>query len=428
MNYIFWLSRMTTPTINSVFLQQLDYAKKLLTISPTEDKLLKDIPNQLNSLIISICHQFSYPVVDIVPVGSSQRQTYLPGNRDIDIFVRLDTADRSMLEQFASQVIPAIASSLHTSFEIKYAENPYGVILYPLPDSQELISIDIVVTIWLKDQLKLDKILPISGMARTPFHMFYLQEHIRGLEEEVRLFKYWAKQKKLYRQSGFTGFISELLIIIFDSFQNILSQADEICSLTYDFHDRSPKSLRKKFANFPMILMDPVDSNRNAAAGIHGVLGSFHLQRFTRLAHESLIDPSTLWSEYSLSGIVFTLKITFSKNITVKNDEEYYSRIIKVLGLIYRALFDQEIIIQDALIDVKDSTLSFTTNSSGGGILQVKGPPVHMPDHAKKFQENNPDWRTENGFYWSTKQQLTVQEIVYRKINNPDFVHDIYFI
>ena len=419
---------MTFPSPSSDFFQQLALGKQKLAISSDEDHLLRDIPSQLSPLIISICKHLNYPVIDIVPVGSSQRQTYLPGNRDIDIFVRLDTSDRSMLEQFASQAIPAIASSLHTSYEIKYAENPYGVIQYPLPDSKEFIPIDVVVTIWLKDQQELPKILSISGMARTPFHMFYLQQHIKGLEEEVRLFKYWSKQKKLYRQSGFTGFISELLIIIFGSFQDILLKAESISSLTYDFHGRDPKILRKKFANFPLILMDPVDNNRNAAAGIHGILGDFHLKRFTRLAQESLSDPSTLWSEFFLSGIVFTLKIVFSETISIKNDEEYYSRIIKVLGLVFRALFDQEIIILDALIDVKSSSLSFSTNTSGGGVLKVKGPPTHLMDHAKKFQETNPDFWVENGFYWSSKQQLTVQETILTKIINPDLLDQIYFI
>ena len=419
---------MSVPPSSSLFDQQLDLGRKIVTISPSEDQLLRNIPSQLEPLIFAICKRFSYPIVDIIPVGSSQRQTYLPGNRDIDIFVRLNTHDRSLLENFASQIIPAIASALNTSFEIKYAENPYGVILYPISGTQEVISIDIVVTIWIKNKQNLKTILPISGMARTPFHMFYLQQQIKGLEEEVRLFKYWTKQKKLYRQSGFTGFISELLIIIFGSFSSVLNKADDIASLTYDFHGRSNKSLRKKFANFPMILMDPVDSNRNAAAGIHGVLGDFHLRRFTKLAQESLTKPETLWQEYSLSGNLFILKIEFAPDLSIKNDEEYYSRIIKVLGLVFRALQEQEILLQDAIIDVKSSTLSFNTDTIGGGTLRIKGPPVHLTDHVNKFKENNPHSWLEEGFYWTSKQQSTVKDIILTKINNSDILQSLYFI
>ncbi len=419
---------MTNPPTNSTFNQQLKLAKKELTISPSEDKLLKDIPSQLSPLIVSVCKKFSYPIVDIIPVGSSQRQTYLPGNRDIDIFVRINTSERSMLENFASQVIPALAKALNTTYELKYAENPYGVIQYPLSNSQEFIPIDIVVTIWLEDEKDLSNILPLSGMARTPFHMFYLSTHIKGHEEEVRLFKYWTKQKKLYRQSGFTGFITELLVIIFGSFQNILDKADEIATLTYDFHGRSSKKLRKKFSSSPMILMDPVDSNRNAAAGIHGILGSFHLHRFTFLAHESLANPSSLWKEYTLSGNLFTLKIQFKESLSIKNDEEYYSRIIKILGLAYRALQDQEITMLDAIIDVSSSTLSFTTNTIGGNSIRIKGPPVHLEEHVKKFQAHNPNYWTENGFYWSSKPQLTVNQTINTKINNADLLQSLYFI
>ena len=420
-----WIFPMDSSDTSSLFNQQLKIGKKFVAITPEEDQLLKKIPTLLKPLIIQTCEQFNLPVVDIVPVGSSQRQTYLPGNRDIDIFVRLDTQERSLLENFASEVISALAKALKTTFEIKYAENPYGVIYYPLPDSSEYISVDVVVTIWSADTSNLPAILKISGMARTPFHMFYLEQHITGLEEEVRLFKYWTKQKKLYRQSGFTGFISELLIIIYGSFQQVLTKADEISSLTYDFHGRDVKKLRKKYANYPMILIDPIDKNRNAAAGIHGVLGHLHLNRFSRLAQESLTKPETLWQAYNLSGIVFTLKISFLSTIEIKNEEEYYSRIIKILGLVVRALQDQQLTVLDAIIDVSDSTLSFTTDSAGGNFLLIKGPPTHLTDHVTSFLEKNEDVWIEKEFYWAKKQQLTVQEIIKQKVILPDLLQSM---
>jgi tRNA nucleotidyltransferase (CCA-adding enzyme) len=410
------------------FIQQLDLGRQRVSIISSEDHFLKNIPSRLESTILNSCRSFSLPVVDIVPVGSSQRQTYLPGNRDIDIFVRLDTSDRSLLENFASLVIPSLASSLHATYEIKYAENPYGTLFYPFSESEEVIAIDIVVTIWIPSQELLPKILPLSGMARTPFHMFYLKEKIKGLEEEVRLFKLWSKQKKLYRQSGFTGFISELLIIIFGSFSSILSKASEIASFTYDFHGRSLTSVKKKFFNYPIVLIDPVDPNRNAAAGIHGVLGDFHLARFKRVALESISNPDTLWEEYVLQGFVFNLKIDFTSEISIKNNEEYYSRIIKVLGLLYRALFDSQIEMLDAIIDVSTSTLSFTTNSLGGTFILVKGPPVHLNDHVQKFISSNPEHWIEKGFYWTKKPQMSVQELTLTKLSHAEAIKNLLFI
>lgn len=408
--------------------QHIMSGKIIVAITDEEDKILKLIPVKLQPLIITTCKHFNLPVVDTVPVGSSQRRTYLPGNRDIDIFVRFDTRDRSLLENFASQVIPTLAQILKTSYEIKYAENPYGVIQYPLDQSGDYISIDIVATIWLASEADLLSILPLSGMARTPFHMFYLEQHIKGLEEEVRLFKYWAKQKKLYRQSGFTGFISELLIIIYESFTNLLTKSDEIATLTYDFHNRNLKKLRKKYVNFPMILIDPVDPNRNAAAGIHGILGTLHLRRFVNLAKKSLLSPESIWNEYDLSGNVFTLKLVFLTSIEIKNDEEYYSRIIKILGLVFRALEEQQIVLLDAIIDVSTSTLSFTTDSVGGGFIRIKGPPAHLTDHVERYLKSNHNSWLEEGFYWSKKHQLTVQDIVAKKIHIPDLLQSITFI
>ena len=83
---------------------------------------------------------------------------------------------------------------------------------------------------------------------------------------------------------------------------------------------------------------------------------------------------------------------------------------------------------QDAIIDVKTSTLSFITDTIGGGRLLIKGPPTHLPDHVNKFKENNPHSWLEEGFYWSSKQQSTVKDIILTKVNNSDILQSLYFI
>ena len=398
--------------LTSELFNQLEKGKKNILITEEEALLLKEIPKKVEPIIFACCEMLSYPVKDIVPVGSSQRNTYLPGNRDIDLFVRFDTKDRLILEKFAENAIPLIASELRTTYEIKYAENPFGVINYLL-DRNEFIKIDIVATIWIAEVSELPEILKISGMARTPFHSMYLKNTIIGLEEEIRLLKYWMKQKKLYRQAGFTGFIVELLIIIYKSFISVLEHRDEMLNLIHDFFKRTPAQLTKKFPNFPIIIIDPIDKNRNAAAGIHGILGQLHLNRFHKLASMSLEQPETLWQEYNISGeMKFIIEIIFLESVTIKNEDEHYSRLIKVISLINRALKESEIEILDALIDLDSFKIELQTDTLGNGKIKRKGPPILSTNNVNKFLQKNSDCWQENGYYWTFEAQKSTSDII----------------
>lgn len=399
------------------FQDQLEKCKQLVIINQEEIDLLLSIPRKLEPIILKSCNQFNFPIKDIVPVGSSQRKTFLPRSRDIDIFVRFDTRDRKFLEQFAEQIIPVIADQLKTTYEIKYAENPYGVIHLPLENGEDIISIDLVATFWIHDEKLLQDVLKLSGMARTPFHTFFLNKKIKGLEEEVRLLKYWAKQKKLYRQSGFTGFIIELLILIYGSFQSVLENAREISTLIYDFNNRQEFKLRDMFKKHPIIIIDPIDENRNAAAGIHGILGDLHLKRFILLAQHSINDPESLCKEYNLNGHVFILKLKFKDDIKIKNEDEHYSRFGRILGTIFRSLKLKTVDIIDAIISVKSSTISITTNTNGGDFIIKKGPPIKFKDNCDKFRKKNPETWKENGFLWSKIPQKTVKELLNLKLS-----------
>ena len=131
--------------------------RKSVEISNEESNLLISIPRQLKLKITHICVQLGFPIKDIVPVGSSQRKTFLPGSRDIDIFVRFDTKERSYLVEFAENAIPLIAKQLKCNYTIKYAENPFGILHYSI-DDKKIIDIDVVATIFIQDTKELIKI------------------------------------------------------------------------------------------------------------------------------------------------------------------------------------------------------------------------------------------------------------------------------
>ena len=127
-----------------------------------------------------------------------------------------------------------------------------------------------------------------------------------------------------------------------------------------------------------------------------------------------------MWTDFNLSGHVFSVIITFASEITIKNDEERYSRLGKMLGNLYRELKDNDIELLDGLIHLPDSSIHFSTNSLGGHEIDKKGPPTKLQENAEKFKLNNDQVWIEHGYYWAKTRQKTVTQIIQERMQvNP---------
>lgn len=406
---------------------------RLTTPTSKEIHLIKKVLSLIKPIIFSICHNKQLPIQDIIPVGSSQRQTFLPGQADVDLFVRFTTRNRQILIDFAENIIPELANQLGINFEIRYAENPYGRIFVPqnerffdnisASDSHptvqpysEFLPVDIVATIWIPSSDDLADILKISGMARTPFHGFFLEKHIKGLEAEARLFKYWCKLNAFYGQSGFTGFLTELLTIIYGSFQHILAHANDISTLCYDFHKRPRADLTQLFASQDIIIIDPIDPNRNAAAGIHGILGTFKMARFVAQADLAFDQPELLWKKFVLQPPYLEITITFSDTISIKNDDEAYLRLGRIVSTLDGNFKQAAITINDALIFPTKLLIQLSLSTYSAQKIQRRGPPSNFKKNITAFRLKHPDaWEAE-GYYWTWTQYPSATDLAIKTL------------
>jgi tRNA nucleotidyltransferase (CCA-adding enzyme) len=189
-------------------------------------------------------------------IGSAARDTWISGDRDIDIFIGFDiTTPREDLERFGLEIGKEIAVQ---GYIIGFAEHPY------VKARCDDFAIDIVPHYIIEDTNQL-----LSAVDRTPFHQRYVSKHIGGKQDDVRLLKQFLKGAGIYgaelRVKGFSGYLCELLIIKYGSFTGVLSSAKDwkvgkCISLTAD-HARS------SFGS-PLAVLDPVDTKRNVAAAV----------------------------------------------------------------------------------------------------------------------------------------------------------------
>jgi tRNA nucleotidyltransferase (CCA-adding enzyme) len=183
-------------------------------------------------------------------VGSAARSTWLAQDHDLDIFLGVaPDGDLAAALEVARSVAP--------DYEEKYAEHPY---VHAWVDG---FDVDLVPCYLVEDASCLK-----SAVDRTPFHTRYVSQRIAGREDDVLLLKQFMKGIDVYgselRVGGFSGYLAELLVLYYGSFREVLKAA----SLWRPGTRIDLEGQGKKANDEPLIVVDPVDPNRNVAAAL----------------------------------------------------------------------------------------------------------------------------------------------------------------
>jgi tRNA nucleotidyltransferase (CCA-adding enzyme) len=224
-------------------------------------------------------------------VGSLGRGTWLRGDHDVDLFLMFDRGvSRDGLEKTGMENAKEIVSQLKGKFEIKYAEHPY------VRAFVNGIKIDIVPCYKIAKGEKI-----ISAVDRSPLHVEYVISKLNPkLRDDVRILKQFCKGIGIYgsdaKNLGISGYICELLVIKYGSFENVMKAVSKlypgsIIDLENHWDSKKEdveKNIRKIFRGQPLIVIDPVDRDRNVAA----VLSCENFVKFVKKSREFIKRPS----------------------------------------------------------------------------------------------------------------------------------------
>jgi tRNA nucleotidyltransferase (CCA-adding enzyme) len=199
-------------------------------------------------------------VVDVVFGGSFAKGTWLPHHADIDIFVKIKPS--VAVEKF-EQMGREIGSESLKKFgpKLRYSDHPYVEAFVNKIRVNVVPCYDVQQGKWQ------------SAADRSPFHTQFIKSHFDDEKRrQVRLLKKFFKSIGIYgaeiATEGFSGYVSEVLLLKYSSFERVLySAATEwqnkqiIAVSDYD------SDFVKTFNN-PLIIIDPVDSRRNLGTAI----------------------------------------------------------------------------------------------------------------------------------------------------------------
>lgn len=197
--------------------------------------------------------------------GSIAKKTWGKNKKDIDFFLLFDTKKtEEELEEAGLDVGKKIIEDLNGSWDIAYAEHPY------VQGKVDDFDIDIV------PAYKTDSDDIKSSVDRTPWHVRWVNQNLDDQQcDDVRLLKRFCKEHNLYGSSlkvrGFSGYLCELLIAEYNSFSELIKNAvdwDAGQIIDVENHYEDKKEIKNNFDNEPLIVVDPVDQNRNVASAL----------------------------------------------------------------------------------------------------------------------------------------------------------------
>src|SRR6266581_2089006 len=198
----------------------------------------------------------------VSPQGSFARGTWISQEADLDIFARFPpTMER---EEWVGKVFPTLRKyfSRYRVIE-RYAEHPF------LEFHVEGVCVNIVPCYDVKQgEWK-------SATDRTPYHTEFMQKHLTPeLRLEARLLKKFAKGTATYgaeiKIGGFSGMLIDTLVLYYQSFMETLRHASSWTKGTL-LEIGKPEGIvspREKDPNIDLVVIDPVDPNRNLAAAV----------------------------------------------------------------------------------------------------------------------------------------------------------------
>jgi tRNA nucleotidyltransferase (CCA-adding enzyme) len=211
-------------------------------------------------------------------LGSTSRDTWLRTEKDMDIFVFFPPG---YTKRALEKTVTDLGRDILENTEKRYAEHPY------IKGRYMDFEVEIVPC------YKVDSAQNImSSVDRTPFHDAFVKKHVMDREDDVRLLKQFLKGIGIYgaeaRVQGFSGYLCELLVITYGTFQGVLEAASgwrpgHVITFKKDLNSGE---MRRKFQT-PLIVIDPVDDNRNVASALS--LGNF--SRFVYACKSYLKGP-----------------------------------------------------------------------------------------------------------------------------------------
>jgi tRNA nucleotidyltransferase (CCA-adding enzyme) len=232
--------------------------KKILSKVKPNERQHKEITAFVVKLVVNLAEALRKGGIDadVEVHGSVARDTWLVGQRDIDIFIILRHGSARKELYRVNEVVKGYVGK---GWVEAYAEHPY------VKKKMDDFEVEFIPCFKTEEGKGF-----ASATDRTPLHTEYLQPRLTDpLRDDIRVLKAFMKGIGVYgaeiRVGGFSGYLCELLIVAHGSFDTLIEAAANWGDHQVVQVEKAPNN--PKFKE-PLVVIDPVDPNRNVSSAV----------------------------------------------------------------------------------------------------------------------------------------------------------------
>ena len=366
--------------------------KKLLLEVIKDIKPSKQYEKEILDKAKSIINKINKGIKDAKAVlgGSGAKGTWLK-TFDADIFVKFDY---KKFKDKSSSLSDILEKFLKKSFKIirLHGSRDYFQV------RQQKFTFEIVPILDIKKAEQSKNITDVS-----PLHSNFVLKH-KKLIDDMRLIKQFFKAAKIYGAEsyirGFSGYVCELLTIYYGSFINCIRALSKIKEKTvidiknYYKNKNVFLEINKSKLASPLIVIDPTQKDRNAAAA----LDNEKLDILRHRAKEFLKKPSKEFFEIKVLTEQ-NIREKFQKNKLImlkaaplnKKEDVAGAKMLKAFHFIEQNLISHgfKVVESDMLWHAKTSSLFYYVieNDKLPKAIELSGPPLKVKYHVALFKK-----------------------------------------
>jgi tRNA nucleotidyltransferase (CCA-adding enzyme) len=349
--------------------------------------------------------------------GSYAKDTWLSGDYDVDVFVKfhLKYKGQSISDLLEKALKPFKFERLHGSRDYFWVRDDVKYELVPVLDIKKA-----------KDAVNVTDF--------SPLHVAWVNKKGKKFKDDIRLVKKFCKASKCYGAEsyirGFSGHVVDILTIYYGGFERLIKAATKWSpKVVLDYNNalkgKALLVLNTSKTEGPLVLVDPVQPNRNAAAA----LTEENFDRFISAAKSYLKKPSLDCFEEKEVDFAKLRKKGHVVKVGVLSliDKE------DIAGTKFVRAFE---FIRDRLSDfvVKDSGWSWNRNDEGQWwfllgvrelpkVMDWMGPPLKIEPAVKEFRRRYSKTFVKDGRVWAKiNREETRPEHVVKNLLKDDYV------
>lgn len=216
---------------------------------------------------------------ECVKGGSIAKDTFLKDDYDIDLFIRYNPSYRNKdISSISERILKELCAGLKARIERIHGSRDY--FQFNIQKKRDILSFEVIPVILVHSQnyQDADNITDLS-----PEHVTWVKRYTdkkQGLTDEIRLAKQFCKANKVYGAesyiNGFSGHILDILVIHYGSFYGLIRAFSRFDERSIDRHImidteknlKDPIRQLNKSKITPLIIVDPIQKDRNSAAAL----------------------------------------------------------------------------------------------------------------------------------------------------------------